>query len=197
LSEFGLIMPQGRYSAQHDIPGILEDAENGLPMLTRRLLHDTYLRVRGLNEQILAYDRELNHLVRDSEPAKRLMTVPGVGAITATALLASVGDPRQFRNGRRFAAWLGLTPRQYTTGGKIRLGRITQKGDAYLRTLLIHGTRAVLSTIKDKDDALSRWTRTLIARRGYKRAAVALAAKNARIVWALMVRGEAYRLKAA
>jgi transposase len=197
LSEFGLIMPKGRYSAQHHIPDILEDAGNGLPMLARRLLNDTYLRLRVLNEQILAYDRELNHLVRDSEPAKRLMTVPGIGAITATAMLASVGDPRQFKNGRRFAAWLGLTPRQYTTGGKIRLGRITKKGDAYLRTLLIHGTRAVLATVQDKDDRLSVWTKTLIARRGYKRAAVALAAKNARIVWALMARGEAYQLKTA
>jgi transposase len=197
LSEFGLIMPKGRYSAQHDIPGILEDGDNGLPMLARRLLNDVYLRLRVLNEQILTYDRELYHLARASEPAKRLMTVPGIGEITATAILASVGDPKQFKNGRQFAAWLGLTPRQYTTGGKIRLGRITKKGDAYLRTLLIHGTRAVLSTIKDKDDRLSCWTRALIERRGYKRAAVALAARNARIVWALMVRGEAYRRKAA
>ena len=125
------------------------------------------------------------------------MTVPGIGAITATALLASVGDPKQFKNGRQFAAWLGLTPRQYTTGGKIRLGRITKKGDAYLRTLLIHGTRAVLATVKDKDDRLSCWTKTLIERRGYKRAAVALATKNARIVWALMVRNETYQLKTA
>ncbi len=195
LSEFGLIMPKGRYSAQHDIPGILEDAENGLPMLTRKLLHDTWLRLRTLNEQVLAYDRELNHLVRDSEPAKRLMTVPGIGAITATALLASVGDAKQFKNGRQFSAWLGLTPRQYTTGGKIRLGRITKKGDAYLRTLLIHGTRAVLSTVKDKQDRLSIWTKTLIERRGYKRAAVALAAKNARILWALMIKGETYQMK--
>ncbi len=195
LSEFGLIMPKGRYSAQHHIPDILEDAENGLPLLARKLLHDTYLRIRTLNEQVLAYDRELNHLVKASEPAQRLMTVPGIGAITATALLASVGDPRQFKNGRQFAAWLGLTPRQYTTGGKIRLGRITKKGDAYLRTLLIHGTRAVLSTIKDKDDKLSLWAKALIERRGYKRAAVALAAKNARIVWVMMVRGEAYQLK--
>jgi transposase len=195
LSEFGLICPKGRYSAQHHIPDILEDADNGLPMLARRLLSDTYQRLRTLNEQILAYDRELNHLVRASEPAQRLMTVPGIGAITASAMLASVGDPKQFRNGRQFAAWLGLTPRQYTTGGKIRLGRITKKGDAYLRTLLIHGTRAVLATVKDKDDKLSRWTKALIERRGYKRAAVALAAKHARILWALMVKDETYQLK--
>jgi transposase len=195
LSEFGLIMPKGRYSAQHHIPDILEDAGNGLPMLARKLLHDTYQRIRAMNEQILTYDRELNHLVKASEPAQRLMTVPGIGAITATALLASVGDPKQFKNGRQFAAWLGLTPRQYTTGGKIRLGRITKKGDAYLRTLLIHGTRAVLSTVKEKEDKLSVWTKTLIERRGYKRTAVALAAKNARILWALMVRNETFQLK--
>jgi transposase len=197
LSEFGLIMPKGRYSAQHHIPDILEDAENGLPMLARRLLSDTYRRLRNMNEQILAYDRELYQLVKNSEPAKRLTTIPGIGEITATAILASVGDPKQFKNGRQFAAWLGLTPRQYTTGGKIRLGRITKKGDAYLRTLLIHGTRAVLATVKDKDDKLSCWTKALIERRGYKRAAVALAAKNARILWALMVRNEGYRLKPA
>lgn len=197
LSEFGLIMPKGRYSAQHHIPDILEDGDNGLPILARRLLNDVYLRLRTMNEQVLAYDRELNHLTRDSEPAQRLMTIPGVGAITATAMLATVGDPKQFKNGRQFAAWLGLTPRQHTTGGKIRLGRITKKGDTYLRTLLIHGTRAVLAAVKDKDDKLSCWTKAVMERRGYKRAAVALAAKNARILWALMVRNETYQMKTA
>lgn len=195
LTEFGLIMPRGRYPAQHHIPRILEDAENGLPMLARRLLHDVYLRLQGLNEQILTYDRELEHLARASDAAQRLMTIPGIGAITASALLASAGDPTQFRNGRQFAAWLGLTPRQYTTGGKIRLGKITKKGDAYLRTLLIHGTRAVLASVNDKSDRLSIWIRALIDRRGYKRAAVALAAKNARIVWAMMLRCESYQVK--
>jgi transposase len=197
LSEFGLIMPKGRYPAQRHIPDILEDAENGLPMLARRLLNDVWLRLREMNAQILAYDHELEHLAKASETAKRLMTIPGIGAVTATALLSSIGDPRQFRNGRQFAAWLGLTPRQYTTGGTIRLGRITKKGDVYLRTLLIHGTRAVLATLRDKPDKLSVWTRSVIERRGYKRATVALAAKNARILWALMVRGDTYRTKTA
>jgi transposase len=190
-------MPKGRYGAQHHIPGILEDAENGLPMLARRLLHDVYARLREMNTQLLAYDRELEHLARESEVAKRLMTIPGIGAVTATAILASVGDPKQFRNGRQFAAWLGLTPRQYTTGGKIRLGRITKKGDAYLRTLLIHGTRAVLARVKEKPDRLSVWSRALMERRGYKRTAVALAAKNARILWALMAAGTTYQLSNA
>jgi len=197
LSEFGLIMPKGRYSAQHHIPDLLEDADNGLPTLARRLLNDVYLRLQDMNERLLAYDRELEHFCRQSEVAQRLTTIPGIGAISATALLASVGDPRQFKNGRQFAAWLGLTPRQYTTGGKIRLGRITKKGDVYLRTLLIHGTRAVLATLKDKQDRLSVWTRALIERRCYKRAAVALAAQNARILWAMLARGDSYQLKTA
>ncbi len=111
LSEFGLIMPKGRYSAQHHIPDILEDAENGLPMLARRLLNDVYLRLRAMNEQVLAYDRELEHLARESAVAKRLMSIPGIGAVTATALVASVGDAKQFKNGRQFAAWLGLEKR--------------------------------------------------------------------------------------
>lgn len=196
LSEFGLIMPQGRYPAVHLVPQILEDAENGLPMLARRLLHDLFLRLQRIHDEVLAYDRELEHLAKDSEVALRLMRVPGVGAVTATALVASVGDAHQFKNGRQFAAWLGLTPRQYTTGGKIRLGRITKKGDVYLRTLLIHGTRAVLAALKDKQDRISIWLRELIARRGYKRATVALAAKNARILWALMAHGDSYQLAA-
>ena len=150
-----------------------------------------------LNQQILAYDREIENLARHSEPAQRLMTLPGVGAVTATALVASIADPKQFDSGRQLAAWLGLVPRQYGTGGKTRLGRITKQGDKYLRTLLIHGTRAVLAALRDKQDRTSCWLRELIARRGYKRAAVALAAKNARIVWAMLVRGEAYRIAPA
>lgn len=193
LSEFGLVMPKGRYPAQHHIPAILEDAENGLPSLARRLLADLYQRLLQINEQILAYDREIEALARHSEPARRLMQVPGVGAVTATALVASVADPGQFHNGRQLAAWLGLVPRQYSTGGKTRLGRITKQGDKYLRTLLIHGARAVLASHGDKPDRISRWVRELVARRGDKRAAVALAAKNARVIWALLSRGEAYR----
>ena len=197
LAEFGLVMPKGRYPAQHHIPDILEDADNGLPGLARRLLHDIYQRIQALNQQILAYDREIENLARHSEAAQRLMTLPGVGAVTATALVASVADPKQFDNGRQLAAWLGLVPRQYSTGGKTRLGRITKQGDKYLRMLLIHGTRAVLAALKDKQDRTSCRLRDLIARRGYKRAAVALAAKNARIVWAMLTRGEAYRTQPA
>lgn len=197
MAEFGLILPKGRYPAQHHIPDILEDADNGLPGLARRLLHDVWQRVLQLNIQILAYDREIEALARQSARAQSLMSIPGIGAITATALIASIGDPHQFHNARQLAAWLGLTPRQYSTGGKTRLGRITKQGDKYLRMLLIHGTRAVLAALKEKQDRVSRWLRELVARRGYKRAAVALAAKNARIVWAVLTSGEDYRLQAA
>ncbi len=187
LAEFGLIIPQGRYAARRRVPEILEDAENGLPMLARRLLNNINLRILRLDEEILAYDREIEAMARRDEQAKRLMAIPGIGPQTATALLASAPDPRQFKSGRHFAAWLGLVPRQYSTGGKVRLGRITKRGDKYLRTLLIHGTRAVIAKLPDKNDRLSRWARELVERRGYKRAAVALAAKNARIIWALMM----------
>lgn len=198
LAEFGLIMPKGRYPAQHHIPDILEDADNGLPSLARRLLHDIYQRIQTLNQQILAYDREIESLARHSEPTRRLMSLPGVGAVTATAMVASIADPRQFHNGRQLAAWLGMVPRQYSTGGKTRLGRITKQGDKYLRMLLIHGARSVLATLKDdKQDRISCWLRDLVERRGYKRAAVALAAKNARIIWAMLVRGEIYRITPA
>jgi len=193
MAEFGLIMPKGRYPAQHHIPDLLEDAANGLPGLARRLLHDVWQRILHLNQQILAYDREIEQLAKASATAQRLMAIPGIGAITATALVASIGMPQQFKNGRQLAAWLGLTPRQYSTGGKTRLGRITKQGDKYLRTLLIHGTRAVLAALRDKRDKTSCWLRELIARRGYKRAAVALAAKNARIVWAILTTGQEYR----
>lgn len=197
LTEFGIVMPVGRYSAQEALPAILEDADNALPHLARRLLADAHDRLLKVNEQIRAYDRELETLARESEAARRLMTIPGIGAVTATALVASVGDPSQFHSGRQFAAWLGLVPRQYTTGGKVRLGRITKRGDVYLRTLLIHGTRAVLAALKDKNDRVSQWVRELVARRGYKRAVVALAAKNARILWAMLMQRRDYELKAA
>ena len=159
-------MPKGRYPAQHLIPDILEDAENGLPSLARRLLHDVYQRIVQFNQQILAYDRELEQLARHSEAAQRLMSAPGIGAITATAVVASIADPGQFHNGRQLAAWLGLVPRQYSTGGKTRLGRITKQGDKYLRMLLIHGARSVLASLGDKQYRVSCWLRELIERRG-------------------------------
>lgn len=193
LQEFGLVIGKGRYTAQKAIPSLLEDGENGLPHLARRLLHEEYLRLLSLNEQILSYDREIERLARQSADARRLQTIPGVGPITAITALAAIGDINQFQSGRQLAAWLGLVPRQYSTGGKPVLGRITKRGDAHLRALFVHGARAAIHTIKDKDDCLSEWVKTLIERRGKKRAIVALAAKNVRLVWALLTSGSDYQ----
>ena len=197
LSEFGIVMPKGRYSGQNQIPDILEDAENGLPALARQIIHDSWQRYKQLNEQILAYDRELAALVRQDTVAKRLMTIPGVGEQVATGIVASVPDPRLFKDSRQFAAWLGLVPRQYTTGGKVRLGRITKRGDKYLRMCLVHGARAVVANLRDKQDKVSCWIRDLIARRGYLRAVVALAARNARLILTLLVKKEDYKFMPA
>jgi len=193
LSEFGFIMPRGRHPAQNAIGGILEDAENGLPMLARRVINNLWQRIKQANEEIRGYDRELRELVKANSVARQIMTIPGVGEQTASGVVASVPDPRLFRNSRQFAAWLGLVPRQYTTGGKIKLGRITKRGDQYLRTCLVHGARAVVASLGDKQDRVSCWIRALIERRGYLRAVVALAARNARLIWTLMMKREDYR----
>lgn len=193
LTEFGLIIPKGRYRTHEHIPAILEDAENGLPDLAREIIHDVWQRYQVTREQVLAADRKLSALARENTDASRLMTIPGVGEQVATAMVASV-EPAQFDNARQLAAWLGLTPRQYTTGGHIRLGRITKRGDKYLRMCLIHGARAVIANLRDKQDRNSCWIREVIARRGYKRAIVALAARNARLIWTLLVKCEDYRV---
>jgi len=193
LVEFGIVMPKGRYAVQSGIPAILGDEDNGLPALARQMIHDLWLSIQQANDQIHSYDRALSQLAREDETAKRLLTIPGVGEQVATGVVASVPDPRLFKNSRQFAAWLGLVPRQYTTGGKIRLGRITKRGDQYLRMCLVHGARAVIANLGDKRDRVSCWVRDLIERRGYLRAVVALAARNARLIWTLMVKREDYR----
>lgn len=193
LSEFGIIMPQGRYPAQNTIPLILEDAENGLPTLARRAIDRLWQRIKMLNEEISEYDQEIRNSIKQDENAKRLETIPGVGELTASVIAASVPDPKLFKNARQFAAWLGLVPRQYTTGGVIRLGRITKRGDEYIRTCLVHGARSVIAALRDKDDKISRWVRELKERRGYLKAVVALAARNARLIWTLMMKKENYK----
>jgi len=194
LSEFGIIIPKGRYSLHDVIGDILEDADNKLPHLAREMTSNLWLRIKQANEQILSYDRALSKQVREDSVAKRLMTIPGVGEQVATAVTANVPDPRLFKNSRQFCAWLGLVPRQFTTGGKIRLGRITKRGDKYLRMCLVHGARAVMANLREKEDKVSCWIRELIARRGYLKAAVALAARNARLIWTLMVKQEDYKV---
>lgn len=193
LGEFGLVMSTGVARLRRELPGILEDAENGLPALAREVLAGLLEQLREADVRIGAYDRQIRLLAEASEPARRLMQVESIGPQTATALVATVGDPQIFKNGRGFAAWLGITPRQHSSGGQARLGRITRQGDGYLRTLLVHGARAYLRVVDKKTDAKSEWARRLKERRHVNVAAVALAAKHARIAWAILAHGTQYR----
>lgn len=194
LLEFGVAMPQGRDKVRAQLPWLLEDAENGLPLLLRELLFSQYQRLCELDKQILESDRKIDTIAKQDEKALRLMKLEGIGPITATAMIASVGDIREFQNGRQFAAWLGLVPRQWSSGGKNRLGRITKRGDVYLRTLLVHGARAVIRFAENKEDRKSLWIKDVKARRGFNKAAVALAAKHARIVWSMLINNTEYRV---
>lgn len=195
LAEYGLIVPAGIGALRRLWPSLLESPE--IPALAREVFTDLSDRLRALDQRIAAYDRRVDQLARETEPTQRLMQVPGVGPVTATALVATVGDARTFRNGRQLAAWLGLVPRQHSSGGTRRLGRITKRGDVYVRTLLIHGARAVMRQLARRTDATSRWVTALKARRGFNKAVVALAAKHARILWALLATGQPYQPAAA
>lgn len=197
LGEFGIVVPQGVHKLREQLPDILEDAENGLPGLGRQILAQLLEQVRYFDQQLQHYERRIAQIAAQSEPAKRLMAIEGVSPITATAMVASVGEAKTFENGRQFAAWLGLTPRQHSSGGKSRLGRISKRGDGYLRTLLVHGTRAVLRTVERRTDTKSRWAKALQSRSGNNVAAVALAAKHARIIWAMLAKGTDYRTATA
>lgn len=193
LTEYGIVLPQGRGQVRSQLPSILEDAENALPYLAREVFADQYARLCELDQIILRYDHKIDALAKVQEETKRLMQLEGIGPLTATALVATVGDIRQFKNGRQFAAWLGLVPRQWSSGGKPRHGRITKRGDVYLRTLLIHGARTVMRYLDRKNDRKSEWVKAVKERRGFNKAAVALAAKHARILWAMLSRDVDYR----
>ncbi|KDN28313.1 transposase [Vibrio fortis] len=186
LSEFGLIIPVGRSSLMKQVPLMLEDAENELPLLARTLIADAYHHLDELNQRIADTEQVFDSFAKVSTNVQRVMKVRGIGPQTATAILASIGNGSQFDKSRDFSAWLGLVPKQYSTGGKPRLGRITKHGDKYLRTLLVHGARTVIANLGDKQDKLSQWCRGVLERRGINRAIVALAAKNARIIWSLL-----------
>jgi transposase len=189
LGEYGLVVPQGIDQVRRALPRIEEDRENGLTGAFRRLLEDLRQDLAHLDERIEALDEEIKRAARTDEAAKRLQTIPGIGPITATALVADLGDARQFKRGREVSAFLGLTPRQHSSGGKERLSGISKRGDTYLRTLLIHGARAVLRTAGNKTYPRSRWVMRVSERRHRNIAAVALANKNARIAWAVLSRG--------
>jgi transposase len=188
LGEYGLVVGQRIDVLRKALPLILEDAENGLTVDFRTLLEGLQQDLITLDQRVDDMDKKIKLLASSNEDAKRLQQIPGIGPITATALISAIGDGKQFKRGRDLAAWLGLTPRQHSSGGKDRLLGISKRGDAYLRTLLIHGARAVLKVAGNKEDPRSRWIQNLCGRRNKNIAAVALANKNARIVWALLTK---------
>jgi len=190
LAEFGMVAPQGTRALR----GLIEDlgGTSAVPPLTVETLVRLARQWEGLDADIQALDRRIIAAVRDNEAARRLMEIPGVGPISASAVLATVGDARQFRSGRGLAAWLGLTPRQNNSGNKRRSGGISKQGERHIRTLLILGASAHLRHEPHRKTR-DPWLAGLMARRPVKVAAVARAAKTARIIWALLTRGERYR----
>ncbi len=192
LAEFGVVLPLKAEVVRRQAAASLED----LPGWANLVIGDLLSEVHHLDQRIGQYDAHIRQMARHSTPAQQLMQLMGVGEVTATAIAATVGNAREFHSSRQFAAWLGLVPAQYSSGGKARLGRITKAGDAYLRGLLVIGARAVLNAAAHKSDPISRWALALAERRGYWKAVVAIAAKNARMAWAVLTKGEAFRLPA-
>jgi len=193
LEEFGVVLAVGIAHVRDEVPGLIEDGEMDLPPLFRRTLKELHAHLRELDQRIEALEHELKAWHRANEASKRLEKIPGVGWLTATALVASIGDAKTFKNGRQLAAWLGLVPRQHSSGGKPRLLGISKRGDVYLRTLLIHGARAVIRTVDRDRTATGQWARQMMTRRPKNVAVVARANKNARIVWALLAHDRDYR----
>jgi transposase len=191
--EFGLVAAQGAGKVAALIEVIENPDDSRLPALARDALVCLVGQLRTTEARIEALEKELVAWHRSSEASQRLTTIPGIGVITATALVATVGDATQFRSARQFAAWLGLVPRQRSSGGKDRLGRISKRGDGYLRRLLVHGARIVLFWARRRKGTRSDWLEALLARRPTNVVLVAMANKTARVVWAMLSRGETYR----
>lgn len=191
LAEFGITVPQGISHIAKRVPEILEDGANDLPGSFRLLLQRLVDHLQALDRQVEELEADIQHWHRDNAASRTLARVPGIGPLTASALVASIGDAKNFQNGRQLAAWLGMVPRQHSTGGKTVLLGISKRGDTYLRTLLIHGARAVIRVAARKPDA-DPWLKNLLARRHPNVAAVALANKNARTIWALLAHDRQY-----
>ncbi|OIR07156.1 transposase IS116/IS110/IS902 family protein [mine drainage metagenome] len=192
LAEYGITMPQGISHIAKRVPEIIEDGENDLPGRFRLLIQRLVDHLKELDRQVSELEVQIQLWHRENEVSRKLAKVPGVGPMTASAMVASIGDARNFKNGRQLAAWLGIVPKQHSTGGKQVLLGISKRGDSYLRTLLIHGARAVIRIAEGKPDTDS-WLKRLLARRNKNVAAVALANKNARTIWALLTHDREYK----
>jgi transposase len=197
LAEFGIVAPVGRRGVDQLLTVVSDTSDKRLPEVTRSCVAALGAQLQMLKAQILEFDRMIRAWHRSSETSKRLDAIPGVGPALATALVASVADPKAFRSGRDFSAWIGLVPKQNSSGGKDKLGSISKQGDRYLRSLFTTGALAVIRYAKIHGTRHRPWLAALLARRPTKVAAIALANKLARMAWAMMARGERYREPAA
>ncbi|MEI7065748.1 IS110 family transposase [Dickeya chrysanthemi] len=197
--EYGIAIPEGAHKIMTCLPDYLEDAENELTALSRQLFHEIWLELQDCRQRIKTLDVRLEQISTQNEDTARLVNIPGIGPLGASALTIALGDSRSFNNGRHFASYLGLVPGEHSSGGKPRLLGITKRGDGYLRGLLIHGARSVVyRTVNFPDErcsALQRWLKGIIVRGGVNKAVVALANKNARVAWALVNQRTEYRIQ--
>jgi transposase len=193
LGEFGFIIPQGIINVTKRVPELLEDASNDLPVPFRHLIDRLTEHLKELDRQVKEFEKEIIAWHRGSGLSRRLEDIPGIGPLAASALAASIADPHSFDNGRQVSAWLGLVPRQHSSGGKPTLLGMSKRGDAYLRTLLIHGARSAILAAQRKVDNTNGWLTNLLTRRHPNIAAVALANKNVRTVWALLAHGREFK----
>lgn len=193
LREFGLVVPVGIGFIYQRVPDLLDQASNDLPGVFRELMLRLLEHMKDLDRQVNELERQINVWHRSNTLSRKLEKVPGIGPITASALVASIGDAKSFANWRQLAAWLGLVPKQHSTGGKTRLQGISKRGDTYLRTLLIHGGRAIIRCAGQKPPTVDSWLDRILARRHKNVATVALANRNARIVWALLAHDREFR----
>ena len=193
LTEFGIVAPVGRNGVEDLLDVVADPSDKRVPPIARACLAALGAQLHSLKEQILEFDRMIRAWHRSSEMSLRLDDCPGVGPVLATALAATIADPKAFRSGRNFSAWIGLVPKQYSSGGKNRLGSISKQGDRYLRSLFVAGALAVIRYAKIHGTKHRPWLTALLARRPTKVAAIALANKIARMAWAMMARGERYK----
>jgi transposase len=197
LAEFGIVAPVGRKGVEALLDVVANPTDKRVPVIARACLAALGAQLRRLKEQILEFDRMIVTWHRSQETSKRLDAIPGVGPVLATALVASIADPKAFRSGRNFSAWIGLVPKQHSSGGKDRLGSISKQGDRYLRSLFTTGALAVIRYAKIHGTHHRPWLTALLTRRPTKVAAIALANKLARMAWAMMAKNESYREPAA
>lgn len=193
LAEYGVVMAQGIQQVRKRLPEILENANNELSDFGRQLFSDLLTQFYSVDGKVDEYDDQIRKICKQSKTCQRLNQIKGIGDLTATAVVAAIGDAKVFKNGREMAAFIGLVPKQHSSGGKQRLLGISKRGDRYLRYLLVHGARAVITRAKNLPPLRAVWINALVERRGRNRAIVALANKNARVMWALMASDEAYK----